>query len=466
MPTFLFFKKSQQVDMQRGADPGALEAKVLAHKVDTAAPFAGKGHSLSASSSAPNQPAMGSREARLAAFAHIDAKKSASSTAPPTTATAATSAEVDDEDEALAKAIALSVAEEASKSQAASSTPSTAKAATAASDEVEDDLVPLPVNVEILGQLVEMGFSDVRGRKAIFHGQSLEGALAWLDEHQGDADIDNPYLVKREDAERHDANGNRIPMSEEEKAQKMKELQEKAKRIREAKARKAKEDEIIREKERRDRGKKIDTITEEREKILKKHEQAKLKKEKEDAKKERERLLAEIARDKEIRKKNAGVIPSVLGVDGYNPSAVQYDKPAEGGAADQSGASGTATAKASSSSSTSAEPVAKKQATGKPSAAAGKSSDLSPEQKVDTAITLIAAHRLRGEGGNALKLLITFLKNLVENPSEAKYRSINMESNAFKTKLTPILGTVNLLLAVGFEKMSEEGVDKLKYNHE
>lgn len=451
MPTFLFFKKSQQVDMQRGADPGALEAKVLAHKVDQAAAFTGKGHSLSASSSNPSQPSMGSREARLAAFGHIDAKKSSSE--PPAVASAPV--DVDDEEEALAKAIALSMAEETNKESsipASSNSAATAKA----TEETEDDLVPLPVNQDILNQLVDMGFSDVRGRKAIFHGQTLEGALAWLEEHQGDADIDNPYLVKREDAERHDANGNRIPMSEEEKAEKVKALQEKAKRIREEKARKAKEEEIIRERERRDRGKKIDTISEEREKMLKKLEQEKLKKEKEDAKKERERLLAEIARDKEIRKKNAGVLPSVLGVDGYNPSSVQYDQPIN-----EADSSASASAVKSNSST---EPVAKKQATGK--APTSKADSLTPEQKVDTAITLIAQHRLGGEGGQALKLLITFLKNLVENPSEAKYRSINMESNAFKTKLTPIIGTVNLLTAVGFEKVNEEGVDKLKYNHE
>ena len=45
---------------------------------------------------------------------------------------------------------------------------------------------------------------------------------------------------------------------------------------------------------------------------------------------ERERLRAEIARDKEARRSNKGVLPSVLGVDGYNPSAPQYDIPDSG----------------------------------------------------------------------------------------------------------------------------------------
>jgi len=46
-----------------------------------------------------------------------------------------------------------------------------------------------------------------------------------------------------------------------------------------------------------------------------------------EAEKERLRLRAEIARDKEARKANKGVLPSVLGVAGYNPSAIQYDTP-------------------------------------------------------------------------------------------------------------------------------------------
>ena len=41
-------------------------------------------------------------------------------------------------------------------------------------------------------------------------------------------------------------------------------------------------------------------------------------------------MRAEIARDKEARRANKGVLPSVLGVDGYNPSAPQYDIPDSG----------------------------------------------------------------------------------------------------------------------------------------
>lgn len=465
MPTFLFMKNGQQVDMQRGADPGGLEAKVIAHKVDAVNPFAGKGQSLSSGATAGN-----AREARLAAFGSIETSKASSTSAGTSGASASKSLNAaiaavdDDEDEALAKAIALSIAGEEAAPSKPSETSDNTKSLLLPGDEKEDDLVPVPVNMDILSQIIDMGFSDVRGRKAIIHGQSLEGALAWLEEHESDPDIDQPYLVKKEDADRRDASGNLKPLSEEEKAQKIKELHEKAKRIREEKARKQKEDEIIREKERRERGKKIDTISEEREKILKKHEMAKAKKEKEDAKKEKERLLAEIARDKEIRKKNAGVLPSVLGVDGYNPSAIKYDQKSEPVVSDAAPtATITQTAVAAPVKKTAEEPVAKKQAVAKPITV---DTSIPPEKRIDTAIGLIMKYRLGGDGGNALRLLITFLKNIAEHPDDPKYRSINTEGNAFKTKLSPLVGPLNLLLSVGFEKVNDEGVDKLKYNHQ
>ncbi len=42
-----------------------------------------------------------------------------------------------------------------------------------------------------------------------------------------------------------------------------------------------------------------------------------------------------------------------------------------------------------------------------------------------------------------------------------RFRSINTESNAFKTKIAPIVGALTLLKTVGFEK-DEDG--KLKYS--
>lgn len=63
------------------------------------------------------------------------------------------------------------------------------------------------------------------------------------------------------------------------------------------------------------------------------------------------------------------------------------------------------------------EPVAKKQAIAKPVTI---DTSIPAEKRIDTAITLIMKYRLGGDGGNALKLLITFLKNIAEHPDDPK----------------------------------------------
>ena len=70
-----------------------------------------------------------------------------------------------------------------------------------ASSEWDEEMVPVPVDISLLADLMEMGFNDVRARKGLVHGTSLDGALAWLSEHQDDADIDQPYMVSESERE-------------------------------------------------------------------------------------------------------------------------------------------------------------------------------------------------------------------------------------------------------------------------
>lgn len=59
--------------------------------------------------------------------------------------------------------------------------------------------VPVEVNMALLKQLLDMGFSEARAARGLhFSGNStLEGAVNWLAEHEGDADIDQPLLVPK-----------------------------------------------------------------------------------------------------------------------------------------------------------------------------------------------------------------------------------------------------------------------------
>lgn len=136
-------------------------------------------------------------------------------------------------------------------------------------------MVPVPVDEGLLSQLIDMGFTDVRGRKAIIHGKNLEGALEWLTEHQDDPDIDQPYMVRKSDTIP------KPPLTAEEKARRVEEMKDKIKKRREDRDKQEKADEIRREKERRERGQKMEETLEERQRLQRKREAERIKKEKE-----------------------------------------------------------------------------------------------------------------------------------------------------------------------------------------
>jgi UBX domain-containing protein 1/4 len=107
------------------------------------------------------------------------------------------------------------------------------------------------------------------------HGGSLEGALAWIEEHQNDADIDQPYMVRKADV---------MPkpqLSAEEKKKRLEEMKKKIQSRRAERAQVEKGDEQRRERERIERGKMMQETQEERDRLARKREAEKQKKEKE-----------------------------------------------------------------------------------------------------------------------------------------------------------------------------------------
>lgn len=451
-PTFHFFVNGNKVDEMRGANPSALESKVTSLKV-SAGPysFEGKGQTLGSSGShqvwdgVGNPPGQeNARAARLKAFGHIDNKKKTDEDSKKSISSA-------DEDEEIARAIAMSMSpDEQSTDDVISHKDKKDDCVGKDGDNVDnngedwdgEEMVPVPVDETLLTQLISMEIPDVRARKGLVHGKSVEGALAWLEENQDDPDIDQPYMVKRKDTIP------KKPLTAEEKAAKVQQLKEKAARVKKEREAKEAAEALQREKERRNRGQNLGETEEERNRMQRKREAAKKKKEKEDAIKERARLRAEIARDKELRKANNGVIPSKLGVEGYNPSAVQYDKKET--RKDETGVN-SAPAKSSSS-----VPSQQKKPKVAQSAEDVKSD---PIKVIDTAVAAILRYRTGGDGGQALKLLHLLLRNVLNNPTEEKYRSINLEGKAYKGKLAHLVGPSALLKAVGFRLNETE--DKL-----
>jgi hypothetical protein len=289
--------------------------------------------------------------------------------------------------------------------------------------------------------LKEMGISDTRGRKGLHHGGSVEGAIDWINSNQDNPDIDQPYMVRKIDTIP------KVPLTPAEMAERQKKVQELIKKRKQEREKSEKAEEIKREKERRVRGQDISETQEQRDKMMRKRENEKIKKEKEDAKKEKAKLLAQIEMDKEIRRQNKGKLHSALGVEGYNPSVMNYNKD------DKMDVAG-------SESSSNPIPVISKPEEIKKTPSALKMSNaaiVDPEAQIDTSIQTISRYRAGGDGGNALKLMILFIKNLAENPNEPKYRSINVESNSFKTKLAGLKGPMTIFKCLGFILNADEG---------
>ena len=259
-----------------------------------------------------------------------------------------------------------------------------------------------------------MGFTLLRAQKGLLHSTSgIEGAIEWLMEHQDDADIDDPISTTNM------PNPPKKPLTEEEKAQKVQRIKELLAAKRKEREQLEKVANVDREVSRRNDAKKAAKTKEEMEKLARQREAKLRKKEKEDFKRERARIKAEIEKDKRERAAHKGKLTSKLGIDGYNPDAIQYNVDADGGNADGSAA----------------RPAPKKKGS---------------VAKIDEYIQKITSYKAGGDGGKCLKILILYLKNIVANPTEEKYQKINMDNKVYKTKIKPFVGAKVLLLAVGF----------------
>lgn len=296
-----------------------------------------------------------------------------------------------------------------------------------------------------------MGFKLIRAQKALLNSTSISGAIEWLSKHQDDPDIDDPIekVPKKSAAEavaksykcnecgkvlsnmaNLELHANKTghsdfsestesvkPLTEEEKAKKIEEIKSllKAKRIERELAEKAAL--VDKEKERRNMGKNMTKTREEMEIQKRRRDAALRKKEKEEFKKERARIKAEIEKDRRERKAQNGKLSSKLGIEGYNPDAIQYDLEAE-----------------------------KTEGTDEKPAKKTKAS----ASKIDDYISKISSYKAGGDGGKCLKILLAYIRNIVDKPGEDKYKKINTDNKVYKTKVKPFVGAKALLLAVGF----------------
>eukprot|EP00980_Cylindrotheca_fusiformis_P006645 scaffold1390_cov138-Cylindrotheca_fusiformis.AAC.48 len=442
-PTYVLFKDAREVERVEGVNFPAIQEMMSKH-APPSMPQSG-GNSLGGGSGGANVSPEEARKLRLAKLAA--GSPAAAPSAPSPMETSSTPA----------------AASSAATSDANMKDDDDAKADTVM-DDAEEKPPANPVdnlNAEALKTLTEsMGFTTLRAQKGLLFssGGTVESAVEWLMEHQDDVDIDEPIPEGAGKAQSYKCNecgkilsnmanlelhANKTghsdfeestesvkPLTPEEKEAKIAEIKEllKAKRAEREEAEKV--DHVEREKQRRFMGKEMLKTKEELEREQRKRDAAARKREKIEAKKERERIRAELEKDKLERRANKGKLKSSLGVDGYNPSAIQYDNNADDAE----------------------EPAAQRPKKSHP--------DVS---KIDDYIKNVSSYRAGGDGGKCLKILKAYVGNVADNPEEEKYKTINMENKVsfaalpvFKNKVKPFLGAKALLLAVGFAPKEDD----------
>lgn len=303
----------------------------------------------------------------------------------------------------------------------------------------------------------QMGFSLLRAQKGLLFstGGTVESAVEWLLVHQDDGDIDQPIpegagekarsykcndcgkiLPNMANLELHanktghsdfeESTCIMKPLTPEEIAVKMEEIKTLLAAKRAEREETEKVDHIEREKQRRFMGKEMGKTKEQMEREQRKREARARNREKSEQKREKERILAELEKDKRERIANKGKLKGKLGVDGYAPSAIQYDNGKD----------------------VDSEPAAQRPKTTSASAA-----------KIEDYITKVSSYRAGGDGGKCLKVLKLLVGNAADNPNDNKYKKINLETNTYKNKVKPFVGAKNILLAIGFA-LPQEGCDR------
>lgn len=402
----------QRVDELVGANQSALRQKIEQWRQSAFNPFASAGVSLGGGAAASPVDA---REARLKRYANLNLL--------PTTAQDDSQANMVCDMETgechpidtSAPAPASAAAVEASKEdEEAAKREQDAEAA----GETQRGLPP--VNESFLAQLLEMGFDPLRARKALLATDShgLEAAIAWVGEHQDDADIDAPIAFIDLSAYTQE------PLTEEQKAAKVADLKRRIEVKRAEREAREKREKIESELKRRAVGQDMQSAKEEYERIQRRLAAEKLKKEKEDYKLERERIRKKLEQDKLERRARGGYL-----------GGAPLDLPAV-----ESGVDTSAT-----------------EAETKPTATIV----LSPTEQVVASVEKLKKYRVGGDGLTALKTLNVYVKNLLEKPEDDKFRTINVENAAFRRRVASLVGGIAFLKSLGFEKVEGEGLLKL-----
>jgi len=246
------------------------------------------------------------------------------------------------------------------------------------------------INQDLLMQVMEMGFSELRSEKALYKTDnvSLEHAVNWLAEHAEDADIDLPLLKPAPVKPK---------MSKEEAEAKALELQ---KRLREKRAAEEKEKEKEKEAQRKESTKMMAIAVE---------------KAKEE---DRKRAIEQQMREKDEHEKHRAELKERLRQDYIERFGCEPPEEKD-------------------------EEVVKEKT--------------SKEQLAFHLNKLKKTYKDTNVEGlkTCLNTLKVYIKNLHENPLEAKFKKLKLENKAFQTRIVPFDGALDVLDVLGFEKKED-----------
>lgn len=290
---------------------------------------------------------------------------------------------------------------------------------------------------DAVNKLCEMGYTEEQSRRALTETKSVEAALEWLVNHGDSTDsqqvrtaksyrcVDTGklfrtladaqiYAEKTGHSNFEETDIEIPPLTSEEKAERLKKVKELIKVKVAQREENEKREALDREKARRAGGREMSKIREEQEALQRQRDAEARDREKQRFEAEAKKLREQVARDKAERAMEKA---TRLGLG--DPKEA-YDKAyaAAVGKADQG--------------------------------------EKTPEERADACLSVIEAFRVGGKGLECLTTIIKLLNNVVSNPSELKYRKINLANETIKAKIVSVQGGVALLKAAGFEQSLDD----------
>lgn len=275
----------------------------------------------------------------------------------------------------------------------------------------EVEMVAPEVDASAQQQLQDMGFSANKAIRALHSTgtSNIEQAINWLDQHSEDADLDQPLLIPKEEP--------KVKLSPEQARAAAEDA------IRKTKAKREKEErelERLREQERVRSGKELLAAKKlEQEGALRRNVEDRAR-EKREEQKARERIRAKLAEDKRERRRKLGLPEEQTEEELAKEAAeaAQKQKAAEAG---------------------------KLRLPVKP---------VSATEKLRS--SLVEMKKSAGDDDERPKTawatLLKMLGNVVNSPTEQKFRRIRLTNPAIQKKVTSLPGALQFLELVGFEK--------------